>query len=419
MGGGEAVPGFPHPHPTVSYWQLPPHAIANHRTTSDLPTSQIFDYVIIGSGVSGAATAYKLLSRDPSLSILMLEARTAASGASGRNGGHCRPGFWLNFGKYLAWFGEDEALKFERLEEQNVQDIADFVREHDIDNDFVDVETADAYLTEKAWSEVLEAVRLREEIRQRRPDSGPLTKRNVMHGQVARDRMGMPSIIGAVTYPAHTQNPYRLVCRMLELSLEKGLNLQTNTCALKLAAVTPELEKTTKWSVETERGTVQAKQVVLATNGFTNGLYPKLAETGFLTPGRNQVAAIRPGSKISGNPALRRSASLKDFGPPGREFGDYFMSRAPGLEGEGDVLYGGGRGISKTKELGITDDSKINDEIAKYLHHGAPKFFGRETWGEEGEVVRDWTGRCLDQNADSAFEYYGNLIVNRNYMLYT
>ena len=331
MGGGEAVPGFPHPHPTVSYWQLPPHAIANHRTTPSLPTSKIFDYVIIGSGVSGAATAFKLLSRDPSLSILMLEARTAASGASGRNGGQCRPGFWLKFGRYVEWFGEDEALKCERLEEQNVQDIADFVREHDVDNDFIDVETADAYLTEEAWSEVLEVVRLREEVRQRRPDAGPLTERKVMHGQVARDCMGMPAIIGAVTYPAHTQNPYRLVCRLLELSLEKGLNLQTNTLALKLATVSPEPGKTARWHVETERGTVQTKQVVLATNGYTNGLYPRLAETGFLTPGRSQVTAIRPGSNISGNPAMRRSTILEDYGPSG----DYFLSRAEGLEGEG------------------------------------------------------------------------------------
>ena len=388
MGGGEAVPGFPHPNPTVSYWQLPPHAIANHRTTPNLPTSTNFDYVIIGSGVSGAATAFKLLSRNSSLSILMLEARTAASGASGRNGGHCRPGFWLNFRSYVDAFGEDEALKFERLEEQNVQDIADFVREYDVDNDFQDVETADAFLTEEAWSKVLDLVRFREEIRQRRPDAGPLTKRKVMHGQVARDRLGLPSIVGAVTYPAHTQNPYHLVCRLLELSLEKGLNLQTNTCALKLAAITDNSGKTTEWSIETERGTVLAKQVILATNGFTNGLYPKLAETGFLKPGRSQVTAIRPGSNISGNPAMRRSTSLEDYGPSG----DYFMSRAPGLKGEGDIIYGGGRGVSKTKELGITDDSKINDKIANYLKHAAPKFFGRETWGEEGETVRDWTG---------------------------
>lgn len=43
--------------------------------------------MIIGSGLTGALIAYTLLSRPgPEPSILMLEARTAASGATGRNG---------------------------------------------------------------------------------------------------------------------------------------------------------------------------------------------------------------------------------------------------------------------------------------------------------------------------------------------
>src|ERR1700759_2031636 len=110
MGGGEALMGFPVPNPTESYWQIPPHRIANLRSTTNLPTSVTFDYIIIGSGVSGAAIAYKLLNSNPSLAILMLEARTAASAASGRNGGHCRSGWWLNFKNYVELFGEDEAI---------------------------------------------------------------------------------------------------------------------------------------------------------------------------------------------------------------------------------------------------------------------------------------------------------------------
>jgi hypothetical protein len=57
--------GSPVPDPTESYWQVPEHRIANLRTTAELPTDKIFDYVIIGSGISGTATAYKLLNRNP------------------------------------------------------------------------------------------------------------------------------------------------------------------------------------------------------------------------------------------------------------------------------------------------------------------------------------------------------------------
>ncbi len=383
MGGGELPKGFPHANPTVSYWQLPPHRIANHRTTQSLPTSSTYDYIIIGSGVSGAAIAHKLLLRNSSLSILMLEARTAASGASGRNGGHCRAGWWYNFKKYSAACGEEEAIKFGNLEEQNVQDIADFVREHDVDCDFQDVETADTYSTKDAWEGVLEVARMREEARKRRHDTEPLVKRQIWHGKEASERLGLPNLLGAVTYSAHTLNPYLLVCKMLELSLEKGLNLQTNTPAYALA---PSHEGSAKWEVQTDRGTVRAKQVVLATNAYTNALHSGLANTGFLMSSRSQVTAIRPKStnlsKRSG-----KSAGLNDRGS-----GDYFMIRAPGLIGEGDVLYGGGRGISKTREMGITDDSVVNEEIAAYLKRSAPAVFGRETWGEQSDEIRDWSG---------------------------
>ena len=77
-------PGLPRDHPTTSYWQDPPDEIADLRTTPELPSQA--DIVIVGSGVSGATTAYNLLSADPNLKIVLLEARQAASGASGRNG---------------------------------------------------------------------------------------------------------------------------------------------------------------------------------------------------------------------------------------------------------------------------------------------------------------------------------------------
>lgn len=387
MGGGEIPRGFPQPNPTVSYWQLPPHAIANHRTTPSLPTSTSADFIIIGSGVSGAAVAYKLLSRDPSLSILMLEARTAASGASGRNGGHCRAGWWLHFKTYAAAFGEEEAIKFEQLEEQNVLDIARFVHDHGVDCDFQCVETVDAYTTEEAWAEILEVVRLREEVGKNRPGVAPSIKRTVLHGQKASEYLGLPNILGAVTYPAHTQNPYLLVCRMLELSIEKGLNLQTNTPAFAVKPVSVGQEDAAKWEVETDRGTLRSRSVILATNAYTNALHSGLADTRFLMPSRSQITAIRPRQDLSGHPALRKSVGLNDRGS-----GDYFMTRTPGLKGVGDVLYGGGRSISKTREMGITDDSKVNEEIAAYLKHSVPEVFGRECWGDESDDIRDWSG---------------------------
>lgn len=81
---------LPRDNPTQSYWQLEPDEIADLRSTDALPDKA--DTVIIGSGITGAAVAFNLLSNG-ARDIVMLEARQACSGATGRNG--------INFISYL------------------------------------------------------------------------------------------------------------------------------------------------------------------------------------------------------------------------------------------------------------------------------------------------------------------------------
>lgn len=52
---------LPRPNPTVSYWQDPPGAISDLRSTESLPETA--DVVIVGSGISGATVAWNLLAR--------------------------------------------------------------------------------------------------------------------------------------------------------------------------------------------------------------------------------------------------------------------------------------------------------------------------------------------------------------------
>lgn len=382
------LPGFPHPNPVKSYWQDPPHRIANLRTTPELP-SETFDYVIIGSGVSGAATALKLLQRNPELSILMLEARTAASGASGRNGGHCKTGDWKQVQEWIEQYGEDEALKIGKLEQDCVDDMANFVRTYNVSSGWQDVETADLYFTKEEFEKAVSTVEFQRELEARRPDDVPQNNpRTIWEGQAARDYWKWPQILGAVTYSGHTQNPYLTVCAMLELSLAKGLNLQTNTMATSLKQMSISSSGKTLWEVSTDRGNVKGNKVVLATNGFTPALHPGFASTNFLEPGRSQVSAVHPSANTSSNPVFRRSNSYPDS-PSG---GDYIIARAPGDIHEGDVIYGGGQQFSPSRERNITDDSVINETIAKYLRSIGRLTYGYENWGETTEVVADWVG---------------------------
>lgn len=99
---------LPRDYPTQSYWQDPPDDIADLRTTPHLPGRT--DILIVGSGISGAAAAWDLLQHgdgsssdggDGPPSVVMLEARQACSGATGRNGSSAPPS-WLGPGRLTA-----------------------------------------------------------------------------------------------------------------------------------------------------------------------------------------------------------------------------------------------------------------------------------------------------------------------------
>jgi hypothetical protein len=86
-------PSLPLPKPCLSYWQRTTRAYPhlNSNKTTPVPSSKKF--VVIGSGISGALTAFELIENGVfGEDIVILEAREAASGASSRNAGHVRPG---------------------------------------------------------------------------------------------------------------------------------------------------------------------------------------------------------------------------------------------------------------------------------------------------------------------------------------
>lgn len=87
------MPVIPVDNPTHSYWQTAPHRLASYCS----PFPDEVDVVIIGSGITGVSVARNLCENAPALRVAILEARTLCSGATGRNGGHIKPGFLLLF----------------------------------------------------------------------------------------------------------------------------------------------------------------------------------------------------------------------------------------------------------------------------------------------------------------------------------
>lgn len=80
---------LPTPNPTKSFWHTEPSKLLlGHRTTAALPPTA--DIVIVGSGISGASAAHYFREDEEGkgLNIVMLEAREACWGATGRVSDH-------------------------------------------------------------------------------------------------------------------------------------------------------------------------------------------------------------------------------------------------------------------------------------------------------------------------------------------
>ena len=116
----------------VSHWfsELP-------QPRPALPGDRDADVCIVGAGYTGLWTAYYLKQADPSLRIVVLEARFAGFGASGRNGG------WLSGlapghrGLLAKKYGRDKVVAWQRTLNAAVDEVIDVAGRENIEADIV------------------------------------------------------------------------------------------------------------------------------------------------------------------------------------------------------------------------------------------------------------------------------------------
>ncbi|KAH8666012.1 FAD dependent oxidoreductase-domain-containing protein [Tricladium varicosporioides] len=384
---------LPRINPTTSYWQDPPDAhLSNYLSSESLP-GQVVDTVVIGSGISGAAIAWNILDGDDGQRkqrVVMLEARTACSGATGRNGGHTKAASYRSFPSNVKELGLEEAKKIARLELSNIKAVHAFAREHKIDCESRECDTVDIIYDRAQWEECVSAIQLIRQSFSEPGDEDSVARYNLWTPEEARDKFLVKgtgtegeSIKGAVSYAAGSLSAYKFTIGILRLCLEKGLEIYTQTPAFSCKKIGEE------WHVKTERGTIKAQRVVLATNGYSAFLVPELQGT--VVPLRGQITAHRPGSGMLERVLETTYSFIYKDGY------EYMIPRPQGSQNPGDIIIGGGLvkapegGIS---EFGTTDDTTMNTDLSKYLYDTTSAYFG-ESWGEdhpEGRIRKEWTG---------------------------
>ncbi|KAK4560372.1 hypothetical protein LTR86_005568 [Recurvomyces mirabilis] len=390
-------PGLPRLKPTISYWQDPPSDIGCLRSTASLPGKA--DYIVIGSGISGSCIAYNLLCRQPEANVVLLEARQAVSGATGRNGGHTKAASYRSFLDHERELGLEEAIKIAKLEHANIVATHEFAREHGIDCASTECHTVDVVYSKTQFEVGKQAI---ERMRQSMGDH-PATQYKIWDADEAKEKLLTPDACGAFEYYAGSLSAYQFTTGVLKLALAKGLNLQTTTPGTSLSS--EPCSGKTEWTVQTPRGLITAPQIVLAINGYSAHLLPSLQ--GAIVPLHGQICAQRPGLGLPQTGLENTYSFIHETGY------EYMISRPPGTPDAGTIIIGGGlwrlenNGASR---YGETDDTALEPSITRFLRDCTEEYFGPENWGADhasGRVTKEWSG-IMGASADG-LPYVGAL----------
>ena len=239
---------------TISHWwdDLGP---APSRDRLDGDTSA--DVCIVGAGLTGLWTAYYLLRDDPALRVVILEAEHAGFGASGRNGGWLTGAIAGPRRRYATRGGRSAVLDLQHAMHDGVDEVLAVLADEGVDADAVKAGTLRVATTpaqearlrahveaEHSWGLGPDDLRLL--------DRDELDERVRVHGA----RLGTFSPHGARVHPG------KLVRGLAHAVERRGATLFEGTPATSISPGT----------VGTPYGTVHARVVVRATEGFTGRL---------------------------------------------------------------------------------------------------------------------------------------------------
>ena len=236
-------PGAPEPLP----------ALAGHLTT---------DLAIVGGGFTGLWTALLAKERDPSRDVVLLEARTVANAASGRNGGFCSASLTHGIANGLERFPQEMPL-LEKLGEQNLSEIGRAIASHDIDCDFQ--LTGELSVATAAWQ--LEGIQ--EEAAAARALGHDV---EVLDAEGIRHELNSPTLVGGLKVSTGNAmvEPARLAWGLRRACLGAGVRIYEQT---PVASIT---SGGTGLTLTTPQASVRAGRAVLAAGVFGRSLLRRI-----------------------------------------------------------------------------------------------------------------------------------------------
>jgi len=319
------------------------------------------DLAIIGGGFTGTSTAYHFSRRYPEKRVVLLEAATLANGASGRNGG-----------MMLNWLPYDppprnparDALVYSTTN-AGIDTIEEIIRRHNLPVSYRRDGTLSVFTTAR-----------RAEVAQAKAEyhrSIGIPSQFIDRATLAAS-FRLEGVHGGVLDPHSGQlNGAQYVRSQRPVLVEQGVEIYEQTPVLKV-------EEGSTITLTTPNGTVRAKAIVLATNGYTSklgyfreALFPMVSHV-FAT------APLDPAEQLG----WRSWAGFYD---------DMDRISYSSITRDGQVIFGGGSPIGTAYNFNNGTRFKGSPEEAALISASIQKAFQRYAPGGRGvPIAQHWSG---------------------------
>ena len=296
-------------------------------TTIPLDNRVESDVVIIGGGITGLVTAIHL--QEAGLAATVLEAGEIGWGGSGRNGGHFNPGWKIDPHEIIARHGHQRGERIIAMADKTCDLVAETVNQHHIECDMV----REGYVQAAVGSKDITVIK--DKVRQWSDRGAPV---QFLDKQKIRDVLGTDYYAGGqLDLRGGKLQPLSYVCGLARVAMEKGAAVHEHSSAKHLKRYKND------WIVTTPNGSVTSKYLIMATNAYTDRLWPKLRKV--LVPVSSFITATEPLPSTLRQEILPGHTTVSES----RRIPVYFM-----MSGDGRLVIGSRGYLFNTAEIGDT-----------------------------------------------------------------